>query len=135
MEPIKALFERDAFARHLGIELLEVGAGRARVRMALRPEHFNTLGGVHGGAIFGLADCAFGAASNSHGTLALAINVSISFLRPVEGEALYAEAVELSRSRRLGSYLVRVTQEDKELVAVFQGMAYRREEPLPTPAA
>ena len=131
MEQIQALFQGDPFARHQGVELTEVGPGRAKARMPLRKEHYNAMGGVHGGAIFALADAVFAPASNSHGTLAVAINVSISYLRPVEGKVLYAEATELSRSRRLGSYTIRVTDEQDRLVAIFQGMVYRRDDPLP----
>jgi len=131
MQEIKALFDGDAFARHQGIELLEVAPGRAKARMPLGEAHRNALGGVHGGAIFALADFVFAAASNSHGTLAVAINVSISFLRPPRGDMLHAEGVEISRSRRLGSYTIRVTEDDDQLVAIFQGMVYRRDDPLP----
>jgi acyl-CoA thioesterase len=77
----------DAFARHNGIELLEVGAGWAKARMKIE-DHFNGAKTVHGGAIFTLGDFAFAAASNSHGTLAMGINVSISCLKAALGGPL-----------------------------------------------
>ncbi|MFB3881212.1 MAG: hotdog fold thioesterase [Armatimonadota bacterium] len=118
--------KRDAFANHLGIELIEAGVGRAKVRMAIEDEHRNSVGMVHGGVIYTLADYAFAVACNSHGVLAVAINCSISYFRPPQGAVLTAEATEVSVSRHLGSYTVRVTDAGGDLVALFQGMAYRK---------
>ena len=134
MDASRALMERDAYAKHSGIKLVEVGPGTAKVTMTIGKEHLNGLGGVHGGAIFTLADFAFAGAANAQGTIAVAINVSISYLRPVTGRVLHAEATELSRSRSLASYMVRVTDETDQLVAVFQGMVFRKPDPIPTAA-
>jgi acyl-CoA thioesterase len=86
---------------------------------------------VQGGAIFTLADFAFAAASNSYGTVAVAINVSISFLKATSSGVLVAEAKETSRNPRLGTYTVDVRDESGDLVATFQGMVYRKKDPLP----
>jgi len=132
MQEIADFFrQRDRFAAHCGIELLEVGPGRAKARMTIGDQHMNGADTVHGGAIFALADLAFAAASNSHGALAMAINVSISYVKAAVSGTLTAEAEEVSCSRRLGSYTIRVTDDDGDLVAIFQGMAYRKEDPLP----
>jgi acyl-CoA thioesterase len=78
MQSVKNLMSKDQFAKHSGIELLDVSKGTAKARMQIKKEHLNGIGIVHGGAIFTLADFVFAAASNSHGILAVAINVSIS---------------------------------------------------------
>ena len=131
MDRVKQYFEiNDKLGRHLGIDILEVGEGFAKVRMEIRESHLNGVGTVHGGAVFTLADVAFAAASNSHGTVAVAINVSISFLKAASQGALYAEAKEVSRNPKLANYDVRVTNEEKELIAVFQGLAYRKRDKL-----
>lgn len=119
----------DAFARFIGVELLEAGAGRAQARMAIAPHHLNGMGRVHGGAIFGLADLAFAAACNSHGPVAMAINVSINYVKGVTEGTLHAEAFPVSVTPRLGTYTVHVTDEAGDIVAVFQGLAYRRRAP------
>ena len=124
METIVAQMKKDAFAKELGIELLEVEPGRAKVRMQVGPEHRNSVGMVHGGVVFSLADYAFAAACNSHGTVAVAINVNVSFLRPAKGEVLEAEALEVSKSRSLGTYDVTVMDGEGRLVGVFRGMAF-----------
>ena len=136
MENITQCMKNDRFAARNDIELLEVAPGRAKVKMTLHPHHWNGVGTVHGGAIFTLADFAFAAASNSHGTIAVAINVNISFLKAAKTGVLWAEAKEVSKNFKLGSYTVEVKDDAGDLVAIFQGMAYRKKDALPvTPAA
>jgi acyl-CoA thioesterase len=139
MDSVRELMARDRFAAHAGIELLEVSSGFARARMNLEPYHCNGVGMAQGGAIFTLADLAFAAACNSHGTVAVATNASISFMRPSSTGALIAEARELAHSRKLSHCTVRVADERGELVALFQGTAFRKrervEEALDDPAA
>jgi len=131
MEDVKRCLGRDRFASHCNIELVSVETGRARAKMVLKDYHLNGVGIAQGGAIFTLADFAFAAASNSYGTVAVAVNVSISFLKAVSSGTVYAEAREVARSSKLGSYTIEVRDEQNELVALFQGMAYRKKERLP----
>ena len=121
----------DQFAAHCDIELISITPGHARAKMVLQAHHLNGLGIIQGGAIFTLADFAFAAASNSHGTIAVAVNVSITFIQAAIAGTLYAEAREISRNSRLGSYTVEVRNDKDELIALFQGMAYRKKEKLP----
>ena len=131
MESIQQFFRGDKFAERANIELVSVSLGRARAKMTLHPHHLNGYGTVQGGAIFTLADFAFAAASNSHGTVAVAINVSITFIKAGQTGALWAEAREISRNFKLGSYTVEVKDDLGELVALFQGLAYRKSEKIP----
>ena len=78
---LQRFFKKDKFAERANIELLSVSPGQARAKMTLHPHHLNGYGTVQGGAIFTLADFAFAAASNSHGNVAVAINVSITFMK------------------------------------------------------
>ncbi|MGD9110311.1 MAG: PaaI family thioesterase [Phycisphaerales bacterium] len=131
MEKIKSFFEqKDAFARKCGIELLEVGIGTAKAKVKLEPDHMNGVAIAHGGIIFTLADFVFAAASNSHGTVAVAINANISYLKAAQGGVLFAEAREISCSRKIASYAIDVTDEDGNKIAIFQGMVYRKDAPL-----
>lgn len=132
MEAIKKFFsENDKFARECGIELISVEEGKSVARMKVEPRHYNGVNIAHGGAIFTLADFAFAVASNSYGTVAVGINVSISFLKAVSSGYLYAYARENSRGNRLGSYTIEVKNESGDLIAIFQGIAFRKEEKLP----
>ncbi len=131
METVRRFFERDQYAKLAGIELLAIEPGHATARMPLRPTHWNGLDMTHGGAIFTLADFVFAAASNSHGTVAVAINASISFLKASSTGTLTAEARELARNYKTGTYLVEVKNDQGELIAIFQGMVYRKQDKIP----
>ncbi len=118
----------DKFARHNGIVLEELGAGTAKASMRIEPYHLNGAKTVHGGAIFTLADFTFAVAANSHGSLAMGINTSVSFVKAATSGTLHAEAVELSHNAKLATYAVKITDDDGDLVAFFQGIAYRKKE-------
>jgi acyl-CoA thioesterase len=126
MNDIKKFVENDRFSKHLGIEMLEYGQGRAKARMEIKQQHLNSAGMLHGGAIFALADAVFSAASNSHGTLAVAINVSISYFKAAKEGVLNAEGKEVSLNPKLATYLIDVKDEAGNAIAQFQGTVYRK---------
>ncbi len=126
---IRKHLENDKFADSLGIELIEVGEGYARCAMVVTDEMLNAHGSAHGGAIFTLADFAFAVACNSHGQIAVALQVSVSFLDAVKsGTRLIAEAKEEALGSRIGLYRLTVTNESSKLVASAQATAYRKKE-------
>jgi acyl-CoA thioesterase len=117
-----AMYAADACSRALGLELLEVRAGYARMRMTVRADFLNGHQTCHGGLIFTLADSAFAFACNSYNVNTVAAGCSIEFLRPVQGgDVLTAEAVEQTLSGRTGIYDIRVTNRADETVAMFRG--------------
>ncbi|HYG34701.1 MAG TPA: PaaI family thioesterase [Clostridia bacterium] len=130
-ETLLRFFEKDQFAKHCNIELVAVSPGYARAKMPLHPYHWNGIGTVQGGAIFTLADYTFAAASNAYGNVAVAINVNISFMKAAVTGTLWAEAKENSKNHKLGNYTVEVKDDQGNLVALFQGMVYRKQDSLP----
>ena len=119
-------------ARSLGIELTEVAPGRAKVTMVCRPDMANILGMVHGTAVFALIDEAFQAAVNDYGTVAVALNMNLTFHQaPKEGERLTATTRELNAGRRTATYFIEVTDARGGLVASCQALAYRKDQKLP----
>ncbi|MFH0921501.1 MAG: hotdog fold thioesterase [Fibrobacterota bacterium] len=123
---------RDRFAKANGITLVEIKPGYARAVLKAEERHLNGVDTVQGGALFTLADLAFAAAANSHGTVAVALNVNISFLKAgLSGQTFTAEARENSKSSKIGSYTVEVRNEKNELAALFQGTAFRKDQLLP----
>jgi len=131
MQKLKRFFSaNDLFAKHNGIELLEVGDGRATAAMKVQPYHLNAANTVHGGAIFTLADYAFAAASNSHGRIAMGISTSVNFVKAALSGTLHATAVENSLNQKLASYTVTVTDDESAIIAIFQGMVYRKKESI-----
>ena len=131
MEQFKKFFSNDRFAAGVGVELISVAPGQAVARLRLEARHHNAIGTAQGGAIFTLADLAFAAACNAHGTVAVAVNVSITYLKAARDGLLTATAREISRNSKLGAYTVTVTDEAGEVVALFQGLAYRKKDALP----
>jgi acyl-CoA thioesterase len=114
LEQISALIGKDCCANANGMRLVEVRCGFARCELAVEPRHHNAVGIVQGGAIFTLADLAFAAASNSYGVLAVACQVDITFFKAVQAGTLTAAAEEIQRTRRLATYLIRVTDDSGE---------------------
>jgi acyl-CoA thioesterase len=116
----------DYFAEALGIKVLEAKDGYAKVTMEVEKIHTNALGFTHGGAVFSLADYAFAHACNCGENVAVAVQVSINFLKPtVEGDLLTAEATRVSEGKTTGLYQVTVRKEDK-IVALFTGLAFKK---------
>ena len=116
---------KDIFRENLGIQIVEVKEGYAKLSLKLKKEHMNSLGAAHGGVLFSLADCAFAEACNYGDTVAVAIQVSINYLKPAfEGDNLTAEAVRVSDGKTLGLYHVTISKPDKK-IAVFSGLAFK----------
>jgi acyl-CoA thioesterase len=130
MEYIEEFFKRDQFARHCGIELVDVSPGKARAEMEIKSEHLNGVNTVHGGAIFTLADFAFAAAANSYGQVTVAINANITYINALTHGRIVAEAREISRNPKLSTYTIDILNEEGEVAAVFQGLAYQKRESL-----
>lgn len=132
LELLKRQAGRQELARTLGLELLEVAPGKAVSRLATGPHLTNILGGIHGTAIFAVIDEAFQAACNAHGTVAVALNMTLTFHQaPTVGDLLTATAAELHLGRRTATYLITVRDSQERLIATCQALAYRKREPLP----
>ena len=128
--PIPAeLHERilnDPWARALGIQYLDLRRGYCRVSLTLHPHMVNFQGRPHGGVLFTLADVAFGAACNSHGEDAVALNVAISYLAAVKPHSTLTAAARVEKQgRRAGFYAVEVTAADGTPVALLHCVAHR----------
>ena len=115
----------DLFREHLEIKIDEIKDGYARMSLKITKKHTNAHGFTHGGVLFALADCAFAEAVNFGKKQAVAIQVSINYLRPTsEGDILNAEATTVSDRKNLVLCYVRIKKEDKN-VALFSGLAYK----------
>jgi acyl-CoA thioesterase len=116
----------DHYAEALGIKVLESKDGYCKVTMTVTKNHTNAYGFTHGGAVFSLADYAFAHACNYGDNVAVALQVSINFLKPtVEGDVLVAEANRVNDGKTTGLYNVTVKKEDKT-VALFTGLAFKK---------
>ena len=117
-----AMWASDNASRALGMELVDVGPGRATMAMTITGAMTNGHGMCHGGYIFTLADSAFAFACNSHNQNAVAQHCSVTFIRPGKlGDRMTAVAVERSRAGRSGIYDITVTGSDGGVIAEFRG--------------
>jgi len=117
----------EPYAKLLGFEVVKVEEGNALVRMTIGPALENIFGALHGGALFSLIDEAFQLASNSHGILSVALNVSITYMAASSpNTVLEARAEEIHRTNRTATYYCDVREEDGgKLIATAQALAYR----------
>jgi acyl-CoA thioesterase len=124
--------EREPFALKFGLQLVELSDGYSKVEMSFTSDLENIFGMAHGGALFALIDEAFETASNSHGTVAVALNMNITYIAPPSpGSRLTAEAKEFNRTNRTAVYDIRVTDGQGGLIASCQALVYRKGTPLP----
>jgi acyl-CoA thioesterase len=131
-EAIFRKVKREPFAQKFGIKLLDLDEGYSRVQMKFTPDMENFLGMAHGGALFALIDVAFETASNSHGTVAVALNMNITYISPPSPEStLIAEAREFSRTQRTAVYDIKLSDDQNHLIASCEALVYRKGVPLP----
>lgn len=131
-EAIFRQVEQEPFAKKFGLKLIDLDEGYSKVSMAFTSDMENMFGKAHGGALFALIDEAFETASNSHGTLAVALNMSISYLAsPSTGATLTAEAKEINRTKKTAVYDIKAVEGEGRLLASCQALVYRLEKPLP----
>jgi acyl-CoA thioesterase len=131
----KDIFKQAAaepFAKKFGLQLIDVQEGYSKVEMVFTPDMENMFGMAHGGALFALIDEAFEVASNSHGTMAVALNMNINYMAsPAKGSKLTAEAKEINKTKKIAAYNIIVTDDKNNLIASCQSIVYRMEKPLP----
>ena len=125
-DAVNAMWSRDQAAQALGMEIRQVLAGSATLRMRVRKGMVNGHQICHGGLIFTLADTAFAYACNSYNQNTVASACHIDFLAPGrEGDVLEAVAIERSSAGRTGVYDVEVRVVDGHAVALFRGKSHR----------
>lgn len=130
------MMEHDHFSAWLGLQLEEIRAGYCRMRYTVRKEMLNGFQIIHGGILFSASDSTFAFACNSHGRVAVALDVSITFLRPAkEGEVLTVTAEEIHLGNKISVYEVRTTNSEGVLLALFKGTAYRTADEVLTRSA
>lgn len=127
VQALKDFFLHDEFARQNGIEIVEIAEGYARTQVRIEPRHLNAGGYVQGGVLFTLADLAFAAATNSHGTLTVTSTANITFVRGATGGIITAQAQELVNHHHLPFCEVRIIDSGSNLLAIFTASGYRKE--------
>lgn len=124
---------REPFAQALKMELVELEDGYSVVKMVYDPDKMdNIYNRAHGGAIYALIDEAFETAGQTDGTVAVALNVNVTYVSsPKPGVVLEAEARQISQTKKTAGYEIKVTDQDDSLIATCQALAYRTGKPIP----
>lgn len=118
--------EKDKFSQWLGLKILASEPGYVKISMEIRSDMTNGFGICHGGITFSLADSALAFASNSRGSVSVALENNINYTKKVEvGDILIAETEEIQNGRTIGVYKIRVANQNEDLVAGFRGTVYR----------
>lgn len=132
LEKIKKNIEEEPYAKFFGIKVVELRQGYSLVEMKALKKYENIFSITHGGAVFSVMDVAFGSAANSYGTVAVALDVNINYVRPaVTGDILRAEAKEVSRGSKIATYNVTVRNGLGKVVASSQAVAFLKKDKLP----
>ncbi|WP_137293731.1 hydroxyphenylacetyl-CoA thioesterase PaaI [Nocardioides dongxiaopingii] len=112
LDTARAMWAGDPASQALGMELLDLGEGRAEVAMTVRADMVNGYALAHGGLVATLADSAFALACNSRGRTTVASGFDITFLEAGRlGDRLVARARETALRGRSGLYDVTVRRD------------------------
>ena len=134
LEVVKKQFERDNYAKSLGIVLDKLTDDTIQMHMLLREDMLNMYERPHGGIIYSLADVAFAVLGNNKNNLSVGLDCSITYhASPDPGTVLVVEGEILSNSRRTAAFLFNVYMEKegtRTLVATMKGLGYRTGKPI-----
>ena len=125
--------EKEPFAKEMMMKLVELELGFSAVEMIYDPATMNNIyERAHGGAVFALIDEAFETAGQTDGTIAVALNVNVTYVSsPQPGVKLRAEAKQNSQTQKTASYDIKVSDQNGNLIATCSALAYRTEKPIP----
>ena len=131
-EKIKKKLESDDRYAHLtGITVLEAGPGTGKVSMELTPELRNSVGSVHGGALFTLADMAFSVAANAGQENAMiSTNASISFMKGSKSGPITAQGRLLNGGKTLATFQIDIFDGEGTQVAAALISGFRLNTPI-----
>jgi acyl-CoA thioesterase len=128
---LAVMLKADRFSKWLGLEVLEYGLGYCKLQYRIVDEMLNGFDIVHGGVLFSASDSALAFACNSHGRIAVALDATINFARPAKlGDLLTVEATEIHLGEKISIYDIQTHNQNKELIAIFKGTAYRTSKQL-----
>ncbi len=123
---VAAMLENDTCTKAMGMDVVEVAKGMAKVTMPVTQAMLNGHSTCHGGMLFTLADTAFACACNSENLAAVASGCSIEYIRPAfENDLLTAIAKVKSQGKVTGTYDIEIVNKDQKLIALFRGKSHR----------
>jgi len=111
-----------AFAKLMGMKIIEVSRERVLAELFVRDDLENRMGILHGGAIMAFADNLGGTATTANlrpGERTATIESKTNFFAPVPiGDTAHAECTPLHRGRSTMVWQTRITRNDGRLCAI-----------------
>ena len=127
VEYAREVVGKDPMATFLGVVVEEVREGYARCSLTIVPDYLNAVDRAHGVAVSAVADQAFAVASNSLGSMALALSLNITYIAgAMDGEKIFAEATPVSIARKISVWNIDVRGSEDRLIAHCEGVAYHK---------
>lgn len=132
-EAIYRAVKKEPFAQAMNMELVALDLGYSVVEMTYDPATMNNIyDRAHGGAIYALIDEAFETSCQTHGSVAVALNVNVTYVSsPEAGVRLQAEAKEVSLTKKTAGYDIKVKDQKGQVIATCQALAFRTGKPIP----
>ena len=122
IERLEKLGKDEPVASFLGMKLVELSPGFARVSMAMKPEYINFNGMIFGGIVSAVADQAFAYATNSVATPNVATQFNIHYIAAAgEKDELTAECRVLKSGKRVCVSEIKVINQAGKLIATATG--------------
>ncbi|MBZ9571421.1 PaaI family thioesterase [Methanobrevibacter sp. TMH8] len=130
LDRVKKFFINDNFAKSAGIKIESINEDFVECKMEIEDIHRNAVGGVHGGAIFTLADFTFAIHSNLdnlHGAdvgNTVGQSCNISYLKSTKGNWLIAKSKCINKGRNISVYQVNITDDQNNVIAIMIGNGF-----------
>jgi len=122
---IHKMLNNDAMSQWLGIKILSIQKGNVSIQMTVREEMTNGFDIAHGGITYSLSDSSLAFSANTYGIHAVSVETSISHLKPVQiGDVLTTTVEEISLTKRISVYHIKVTNQNNHLVSTLKGTMY-----------
>jgi len=123
---VDKMMDNDAFSEWLGVKVITIEPGFAKISINVEKVHTNGFEIAHGGIAYSLADSALAFASNSRGRIAVSVSTHINHLERINiGDKLQAVSEEIHLGEKTATYRVVISNQDEVQVASFEGTVYR----------
>lgn len=122
IEEMRRKFDNSPCARYMGMKLVDLSEGYAKVEMKVREEFLNWDNMIQGGIIATLLDQAFGCACNTLDSIYIAIQMNMHFLAAASvGQTIYADSKVLRAGKKIGTSVMTVSDADGKMIAYATG--------------
>ena len=127
---VKKFFSKDNYAKSAGIVIKSIAEDSVQCNMEIKEIHRNSVGGVHGWAIFTLADFTFAIHSNLDNLCGCDVgntvgqSCKISYLKSTRGNYLIAKSKCLNKGKNMSVYQVEITDDLDKPIAIMIGNGF-----------